>query len=191
MARLPLLERIARQRRGLIVLVVAAAGLLACSHPQPLVGAPGEGVTVTEDPTPERQVGPEGKIPLPGEDRCGGYAVAMAPILGRVARATDTVAAGMEAATTREAWRAALAGGATALGQEEPALAAISTGVAEIDAAHARLRRALAGLGAAFAGLAAAPDQASGQLAAAALKTALNEWDGAMAALRAACPKVE
>jgi hypothetical protein len=105
-------------------------------------------------------------------DPCGGYGVAVAPALGRIATAADQYMDALAAGTAGAGETFAVA-----IEKEIRYLSTIQSGVGEIDGAHARL---LAGLGE-MAAAARVGDQA-------AFKAGLEKWVGALADLEAFCP---
>jgi hypothetical protein len=128
-------------------------------------------------------------------DHCGGYAVAVAPILGRIARSAEvflqTLGSAKQAAQVVDA-AAALA---SSLDAEKPALAAIHSADPPLDAAHGRLTAALAGFAAAVRGLGAsytdASQAAARERASQDLNSAIRAWADAVAGIQAVCPALD
>ncbi len=128
-------------------------------------------------------------------DPCGGYAVAVAPVLGRIARSAQAFLDRL--GTAKKATEVVTAAGAlaSALEGERPALDAIHSGAADLDGAHARLTVALTALAAAVRDLGAsygdATRAAARDAASKRLNGALHEWADAVHGIQAVCPGLQ
>jgi hypothetical protein len=163
----------------------ASAGQPANAAPLPPVAAPVAAGAAEATVVPDAAAA----------DPCGGYAVAVAPVLGRIARSSEVFLQTIGQARQATEVVAAATRLAAALDAERPALDAIHSGDPALDAAHGRLGVALVGfatavraLGASYtdAGQAAARQQASQDL-----NSAIKEWAGSVAGIQAVCPALE
>ncbi len=130
-------------------------------------------------------------------DRCGGYRVAVGPVLGRIERSAEAFLHALDGARDPASVARAAQVLSVSLDGELPALDSIHTTDAELDAAHARLSSALAGLssavrdlGAAYAGSGGGAQPAR-ESAARVMDGAIQSWTDAVRGVLVVCPGLE
>ena len=149
------------------------------------------GIAPAAEPPPEATAFPDAGPP----DRCGGYAVAVAPVLGRLSRSAEAFLDRLGKARLAAEVVSAADSLASALDAERPALESIQTTDPELDAAHARLATALSALASAVRELGAsyadAGRAAARETASRGLNVAIREWAEAVSAIQIVCPGVQ
>jgi hypothetical protein len=193
------LERRARRRRltsgSALLLLLLAAGCGGGSVQRSNAAAPLPPVAADAGPPPPGET----SRPTPADaalpDHCGGYAVAVAPILGRIARSAEAFLQTLGAARKAVEIVDAAAVLAAALDAERPALDAIHSADPALDAAHARLGVALVGMSTAVRALGSsyrdAAQAAARERASQDLSSAIQEWAASVAGIQAVCPGLE